>query len=165
MEPCNFGFPAVAGGRVCFSFSSAAPPALALSVCLSLSLPQGRNSGHHSYSPGTAGPDGSSHTVGSVCSHAAQFTSSTLEGNRTALRLQETTCATCFPQERGPGGHRSRHRDSEEGGISPPSCQGRILAAVTLLPPGSRVCIEGTGICPFRLFTATWVALNIQRRV
>lgn len=30
------------------------------------------------YSPAPLDPDGSSHTVGSVCSHAAQFTSSTL---------------------------------------------------------------------------------------
>lgn len=33
----------------------------------------------HSHSPGPPCPEGSSHTVGSVCSHAAQFTSSTLQ--------------------------------------------------------------------------------------
>lgn len=56
---------------------------------------------HHSYSPGTPGPEGSSHTVGSVFSQAAQFISSTLKMTA-ALMLQDANDAASFVPREGP---------------------------------------------------------------
>lgn len=52
------------------------------------------------YSLGPLGPEGSSHTVGSVCSQAAQFTSSTLR-TRAALSLWKPVVKKKGPSSRG----------------------------------------------------------------
>lgn len=78
----------------------------------------GKGCSPQGHSPVMAAPDGSSDKVGRVFSHSAQFTSSTLGGDRNSSEVQGSWQQ---PSRLSPG-----LREGAEGEETPPSAQGTV---------------------------------------
>lgn len=119
--------------------------------------PQDHGAQHapRSYSPGMPSPVGSSHTVGRVCSQAAQFTSSTLLTENQLSRPRKPAAQPSLPQRVWP---LPTSVSCAKALVDVGTGRGRDFSALLC-----RHWAEQKSV-PSGLFTASWVAQSNQRR-